>query len=265
MLDIRSFDLRALLERVAHDLGLDGAFPARFRIDPVASGRYFGDAIRLQKALRLMLRDVGPGDGPVLSVLREPGGAETRAETCELVFETAAPDSAADELLRPLVAALNARLDGAGRLVVPLSPIRAGQTELPTLERAGRPMRVLIAEDDEMGRRVLSEMVGHTGAECRVVSDGADALAAWREGGWHIILMDVRMPGTDGLAATREIRAAEEAGASPRTPVVMLTAGTTQRQIEACLQAGADAVIPKPVQMDYLYSVLRRMLLPPGA
>lgn len=271
MLDIRSFDLHALVARTIAEHRAQDLETAEPMIASDAGGRYFGDAIRLRKSLRLML--AAAGKAGELSV--ERGGAAADAEEAvEIVFTLAGgepTDERVDDRLHSLVSALNAQFDiedtASGplrRLRVRLAPIRPGDEGIPDLRRDGRVMRVLIAEDDAMSRRVIAEMVARTGAEIGLAEDGETALALWQTGRWDIALMDVRMPQSDGLMTTRAIRAAEMATEQPPMPIVALTAATTPHQIELCDQAGADAVITKPVQMDYLYSTLRRLLLPTG-
>ncbi|MFX6149139.1 response regulator, partial [Acinetobacter baumannii] len=84
-----------------------------------------------------------------------------------------------------------------------------------------RPLKVLVAEDDAVNRMVVSKMLGAFDVELRVVTDGVEAVAAGSEGDYDIVLMDVRMPEMDGLAATRAIRAG--GGRFDALPIIALT------------------------------------------
>ena len=89
------------------------------------------------------------------------------------------------------------------------------------------------------------------GVDPHLVGDGEQAVQAWKDQAWDVILMDMQMPVMDGLAATRAIRR-EEPGGRGRTPIVMLSANAmTQHRLDA-LAAGADLHIAKPVTAETL-------------
>ncbi len=73
---------------------------------------------------------------------------------------------------------------------------------------------------------------------------------------YDLILMDVRMPGIDGLEATRRIRAAEQASGARRTPIIALTANAFPEHREACLAAGMDGFLSKPLDREKLAALL---------
>jgi signal transduction histidine kinase/AmiR/NasT family two-component response regulator/HPt (histidine-containing phosphotransfer) domain-containing protein len=110
---------------------------------------------------------------------------------------------------------------------------------------AVRRLRVLIAEDNSTNRLVATRMVERMGHRVDTVADGAEALSAVRSMPYDVVLMDVMMPVMDGLAATRLIRA--EAGAAGRTRIIGLTASALPAQERACLDAGMNAFVTKPV------------------
>ncbi len=89
-----------------------------------------------------------------------------------------------------------------------------------------------------------------------VVTDGAQAVAAWGSGAWDLILMDVHMPVMDGIAAVREIRAQEAAKGLARTPVIALTANAMVHQIAELTEAGMDAHVAKPIEVARLFEVI---------
>jgi signal transduction histidine kinase/ActR/RegA family two-component response regulator len=110
-----------------------------------------------------------------------------------------------------------------------------------------RGMRVLLAEDHPVNQRVVQLLLEPHGIVVTVAADGEEALFAFRNAEYDVVLMDMMMPKIDGVAAARGIRAFErERGLSP-TPVVMLTANAMQLHIDQALEAGCDAHLPKPV------------------
>ncbi|MGB9367225.1 MAG: response regulator, partial [Xanthobacteraceae bacterium] len=122
-------------------------------------------------------------------------------------------------------------------------------------------LAVLVAEDNDINAllaRALLHRLGHSPA---VVANGAaavDAFTAAVDAGspYDLILMDVHMPELDGLEATRRIRAAEAAQGLPRTRIVALTANAFGEDRDACLAAGMDDFLVKPLDRDRLAEVL---------
>ena len=115
-------------------------------------------------------------------------------------------------------------------------------------------MRVLLAEDNPTNQLVIRSMLTRGGAEVTVVSDGAAALSEAGSGGYDVVLMDLQMPGMDGLSATRAIRAAERAGRHQY--VIGLTASIGPEQELECHRAGMDSYLSKPVSRDVLLTAL---------
>ena len=118
-------------------------------------------------------------------------------------------------------------------------------------------MRVLVAEDNEVNREIVSEILAMFSVAHDIVANGQAAVEAWRKGGHDLILMDCFMPRMDGFAATRAIRAAE-AETGKRVPIVALTASALAGDREQCLKAGMDDYVTKPIRMDELRSVLAK-------
>jgi signal transduction histidine kinase/CheY-like chemotaxis protein len=132
--------------------------------------------------------------------------------------------------------------------------------------------RVLVAEDDRTNQIVARRMLEKLGFEVVVHGDGASAVAAAREGGFVLILMDLQMPRLDGLAATQAIRRAEleaRAGGDGRAPthvpIVAMTANAMRGDREACLAAGMDDYLAKPVTFDALGAAIDRWARLPTA
>jgi CheY-like chemotaxis protein len=119
-------------------------------------------------------------------------------------------------------------------------------------------MQVLFVEDDAMNRRVVKDMLSVAGAEMSEAADAETGLAMIGEGGYDVILMDLRMPGMDGLTAIRHIRARTDHKAS--LPVIVVTADTAMDIRADCLSQGADEVILKPVAMKALFDAIGKTL-----
>ena len=121
-------------------------------------------------------------------------------------------------------------------------------------------LRVLAAEDNEVNQVVLKALLAPLGVEPVMVADGAAAVAAWEAGEWDLVLMDVRMPVMDGLAATAAIRARERSQGRRRTPIIGLSADAMDHQVNELLAAGMDSHVSKPIDVTRLYGVLEAAL-----
>ncbi len=132
-------------------------------------------------------------------------------------------------------------------------------------EPISRPTRttlpnVLVVEDNLMNQIIAREMVAALGLEPAVVGSGEEALTTCQCHAPDLVLMDVQMPGMDGLEATRRLRALQAAGQLPRFPIIALTAHAMASDHQASLAAGMDAHLTKPVQLDQLRACLDRWL-----
>ena len=119
-------------------------------------------------------------------------------------------------------------------------------------------MQVLFVEDDAMNRKVVRDMLSVVGAQMDEAPDAETGLQMIEDGSFDIVLMDLRMPGMDGLTAIRHIRARGDAKRD--LPVIVVTADTAVGLRERCLSDGADEVILKPVAMSLLLKSMSRML-----
>lgn len=124
----------------------------------------------------------------------------------------------------------------------------------------GPPIRVLLAEDNEVNRMVATRMLETWGCEVQAVTNGREAIEAVRnatEIPFDILLMDVQMPILDGFTATAQIREDECAPRGGRhIPIIAMTAHAMQGDRERCLAAGMDDYLAKPVRPDALFAVL---------
>lgn len=109
-----------------------------------------------------------------------------------------------------------------------------------------------------MNRRVVRDMLDVAGATMAEAEDGPTGLTMVDAHDYAIVLLDLRMPGMDGLEAMARIRARQDAKAT--VPIIIVTADTAPDLRERCLAAGADEVLFKPVAMDALFDAMGRIL-----
>ncbi|MEZ5938415.1 MAG: response regulator [Hyphomonadaceae bacterium] len=119
-------------------------------------------------------------------------------------------------------------------------------------------MRVLFVDDDAMNRRVVRDMLLVAGVTLDEAEDGQAGLDSVDREEYSLVLMDLRMPGMDGLTAIRRIRAREDAKA--HVPIIVVTADTSLHMRDECLAAGADDVLMKPVAMKMLFKAMGQVV-----
>jgi CheY-like chemotaxis protein len=119
-------------------------------------------------------------------------------------------------------------------------------------------MKVLFVEDDPMNRRVVKDMLAVAGVEMAEAEDAETGLKMIDTQAFDLILMDLRMPGMDGLTAIRRIR--ERTDALRSIPVIVVTADAALDIQERCLAAGSDELLRKPVAMNLLFDAIGRVL-----
>jgi signal transduction histidine kinase/CheY-like chemotaxis protein/HPt (histidine-containing phosphotransfer) domain-containing protein len=122
----------------------------------------------------------------------------------------------------------------------------------------GRPLRVLIVEDNPTNQLVTLKMLREFDVVTQVAGDGVEALAALDRMAFDVVLMDIHMPEMDGLEATRVIR--KRGGEWLNLPIVALTANAFAQDMKACRDAGMDDFVAKPVRRDVLVATLLRVL-----
>ncbi|KQY93770.1 hypothetical protein ASD21_09240 [Caulobacter sp. Root1455] len=130
----------------------------------------------------------------------------------------------------------------------------------PAQLEARRPARVLLVDDHPMNRELGHALLTLAGCEVSTADDGVQALAAARLGDFDLILMDVHMPGMDGLAAARAIRGLP--GPRGAVPIVALSADALPEQIVRCRQAGMNDHVAKPIRREELLAAVSRALEP---
>jgi CheY-like chemotaxis protein/nitrogen-specific signal transduction histidine kinase len=132
----------------------------------------------------------------------------------------------------------------------------SGATRTAPAFIAPNGVRILLAEDNEINRKVAVRRLQKLGCRVDVANNGLEAVEAWRRERHSIILMDCQMPQMDGYEATRRIRELEADQNSSRTRIVAMTAGAMHGERELCLAAGMDDYISKPVNEKKLKNVL---------
>lgn len=120
------------------------------------------------------------------------------------------------------------------------------------------PIQVLVADDNIVNQQVVSAMLQSLGAQCVVVSDGKKAVERALTIPFQLVLMDCEMPEMDGYEATRQIREQEAQRGGKPLPIVAITAHALDETREACLAAGMDDVLTKPVLMNRLVAILEK-------
>jgi PAS domain S-box-containing protein len=266
----------------------------KLKVAPAARGRCRGDATRVRQILsnlisnalkftesgevavsvarrsetvRIEVRDTGIGIAPAgmtrlfekfeqgdASTTRRYGGSGLGLAICRQLAEMMGGRIAATSregagatfvvsLELPRVAAARAARAGAGN-VAP--------------EHGAGAWRILAAEDNAVNQLVLRTLLGQLGMAATIVDDGADALAAWEQGAWDVVLMDVQMPRMDGPTAARAIRRREAELGRPPTPILALTANAMAHQVAEYHAAGMDEVVAKPIDVAQLAAALER-------
>lgn len=120
-------------------------------------------------------------------------------------------------------------------------------------------LRVLVADDNTINLRIATRVLREMGHSGVLVTDGDKALKALEAQHFDLVLMDVTMPGRDGLSTLAELRALERSGARRRTPVIMVTAHDMPSDRQRFLDAGADGYVAKPLEADRLLVEMRRI------
>ncbi|MGY0195483.1 response regulator [Leptothrix sp. BB-4] len=136
-------------------------------------------------------------------------------------------------------------------------PTRSGRAAVP----AQPQHRVLIAEDQHVNQRVAQQLVRRLGYAADLVSNGLEAIDAVERQDYAVVLMDIQMPEMDGLQAARWIT--QRRGSRHRPRLVAMTANAMPGDREACLAAGMDAYVAKPIELGALAAALRSAGLAP--
>ena len=153
---------------------------------------------------------------------------------------------------------------GQGSVFTVTLRLRAAPAEAAVAERDSGPkvprtaLRLLVAEDNRTNMLIARKLLERSVAMLAEAVNGRIAVEMYQAAPPDLVLMDVSMPEMDGLAATRAIRAHEAAAGLPRCPIHALTAYASEEQERACLAAGLDGVLTKPLSRADLYDLIER-------
>jgi CheY-like chemotaxis protein len=154
-----------------------------------------------------------------------------------------------------------ASVPGEGATFTLEVPLRAAT---PPLDPAGEPrpaaerprtLQVLVADDDPANRQIAQRLLEKLGHRVRTVADGTAVVDAWRHGLDDVILMDLEMPGLDGIEATRAIR---RTGGTPRPWIIAVSAHDAADRRATALGAGMDDYLEKPLQRERLEKAIEQ-------
>jgi PAS domain S-box-containing protein len=137
---------------------------------------------------------------------------------------------------------------------------RARSIAQAAAQTPGRPLRILVAEDNPVNRKLVTTLLRKRGHTVKAVENGREAVASVRTAGAHgfdVVVMDVQMPEMSGFEATQAIRAGESPTAG-HLPIVALTAHAMQGDRARCLEAGMDGYLSKPIDVDELIATVER-------
>ncbi|WP_052293804.1 ATP-binding protein [Azospirillum sp. B510] len=217
-----------------------------------------------RRGLRFSVRDSGPGIDPrhlsdIFEPFHQPDAASARRHGGSGLGLAIARQAAT--LMGGTISADSRPGQGSVFTVILPFGTAAGSTvpQAPPVRLDG--MRVLVVDDDEVNREVAREILEQAGALVETALDGREAVA-WAidpASGIDAVLMDIRMPGLDGLAATAFIR--EQRGLAD-LPVIAVTAHAYDEERRQCLAAGMNDFVTKPVAPERLLGVLARWLKP---
>jgi CheY-like chemotaxis protein len=151
--------------------------------------------------------------------------------------------------------AVGAKAD-TSRAADPVDAVSESSDE-PVQEAA---LSILAAEDNHTNQLVLNALLESLGADLTMTANGREAVQAFAERRFDLILMDIQMPEMNGIEATGEIRRREREDGRARTPILAVTANVMLDQVDAYMAAGMDGVVAKPIQMSALFHAINHAL-----
>lgn len=293
-----SVDLHALLRAVhelylplAHEKGL----AMRLHIAPGLPAHITSDPLRLRQALNNLvanaikftaqghveIRAKARHGGRTLSVEVEDSGIGISASVQEQIFQPFAQANSSTtrtfggtglglSITRRIARQMGGNLTchsvpGQGSVFCcDVLLVAAREHVVPSEAALGPPdadlaaMRVMVVDDNQTNRVIAQKMLTRVGVHVTLCASGREAVEAMRDGKFHIIFMDVQMPGMDGLEATRAIRLIEEVEGRSAATIVALTANVMDHQVATYIAAGMDGHLPKPVSRKGLLTQLER-------
>jgi PAS domain S-box-containing protein len=295
-LELRDFNLQQLVDEVSSTLA--GSARAKglalhVRYEATLPQRFHGDGLRIRQVLTNLMGNaikftiqgsvtLGVADlNDQVHVTVRDTGIGIAADRLEAIFD---PFTQADPSMsrryggtglgttisKQLVELMGGRIWvestlGEGSCFHVLLPMPVAADSLEQTQRNRRiaalpPLRILAADDAPQNIELLTLLLGTHGHVIVPAHNGVEAVQLAGEQRFDLVLMDVQMPGMDGHAATRAIRAQEAARAQPRVPVIALSASVLSDDRRAALEAGMDAFVSKPVDLPELSVQMARVL-----
>jgi PAS domain S-box-containing protein len=149
-------------------------------------------------------------------------------------------------------------------VTLPVAERPAAPDSVPNLAEAPpRTAKILVAEDNEVNQEIIRGMLESRGHRVDMVANGVEAILAVEREKYDLVLMDIQMPGIDGVGATKRIRALP--GQANRLPIIAMTANVLEPEVAQFLAAGMDDHVGKPFSRQELFAVVARWLTPDGA
>ncbi len=227
-----------------------GAEVASRMMEPAAMARLWGEGAAPAHLLLCERQDGGAGAERLRIAI---GGATTEGLPPPEIRRRAAMLLPA----HPSPAELQAAMRVAAALLLPEAQPDGRQPLAPS---ARRGLRVLVADDNRVNRRVVQKILERAGHAVQLAGNGEEALDALEAGGFDLVLMDVNMPVLDGIEATKLYRFA--ALGRPHLPILGLTADATPEAARRCREAGMDACLTKPVEPARLVEAVESLARP---
>ncbi len=206
-------------------------------------------------ALATALRKEAAGAQMPLVLLTSLGRREVAADAglfAALLNKPLKPSQLYDVLVNAFAAAGRAASDPAS------APAPRAALELDPGMAARLPLRLLLAEDNATNQKLALRLLSRMGYEADVALNGVEVLAALERAPYDVILMDVQMPEMDGLEATRQIHQRQHGRQGEHPYIIAMTANAMQGDREACLAAGMDDYVSKPIRVETLVDALTR-------
>lgn len=138
-----------------------------------------------------------------------------------------------------------------------LSTIQIQDENSPTKSRLPIGLRILLTDDSEINRFIGKEMLINMGADVELAHDGEQAILTLQNNSFDIVLMDINMPGVDGIEASQWVR---KHAYNPKVPIIALTADALSEAQQICIDAGMDYFLRKPFDYDSLYAAINQLL-----
>jgi CheY-like chemotaxis protein len=230
-------------------IGVDSRTPAELVLHFVVADTGVGIALEKQK---LIFDAFSQADG---STARKFGGTGLGLSICSRLVELMGGKIWVESVLgRGSCFHFTARLREAGPGVEAVSATRVTRQAAVTEKKR---LRVLLAEDNAVNRKIACHVLEKHGYHVTVAVDGRQALAALDRAHFDVVLMDVQMPEMDGFETTAAIRARER-GNGTHLPIIAMTAHAMQGDRERCIDAGMDSYISKPLNVGELIELVEK-------